>query len=1043
MQYSKYEIIKPKYDLINREKKEYKKYSRYIKTDKNKFKKANYEKNQKVTIMCVGDLLCEERMYKAALYDELFHFRSNFRYVKKVFEEADFVIGNLETMIDENAPYTGEVVKIDGKFHNNAPKEYLDGLKYAGFDMLAMSNNHNLDCGIGGIERTISSVDEYGFIHTGLFLPGQERDVVIDVNGINIAVLSYSTWFNRNETKLTQKGREIFINEYNPYKVHEDICNVRKIGAEYVIVYIHWGIEREYRHDVSKRQRMQAKEIADAGADFIIGSHTHSIQPFEYVLSNRGKQIPVAYSLGNFATSEMHDISRDNVILVINLEKNIDKEKTLIKAESRYLPCHVFNEYGGCKFPIVPTIDRFNDSANVKDSVLNKYHEKVAKIFGKQILGYEGNDFLTTDHICEWIGAEKTIPNMKFTQIRFAQDAIEGCLALASAISSSADYVPSPEESERTAKKAIEKGAIGILSTIQIKNYPCIIIDKPVKAYITICSHIRAQYKPKAVAITGNIGKTSTMELINAMLRSKFNTYGLIGNANTVRYAGIIVQGLKKEHEAYIQETMEGPPYGAASNVSKISQPSIAVVTKVSTSHLDFQKSKTNKNYFETQEQIWESCLSIQDGMPKDGILILNGDDPFQQNAESKCRIVYYGIDNEEATYRAADISNTEKGVRFICEYPKGKIKIQLKVFGKHNVLNALAGFAVGKEYGMSDEEIAVALENFKPNASIRQNLVTHGGYKLYIDCYNITLDSTISFFDATQDTYIPDGRKRIVIIGDGEWTDQKTAEFIDIGKAAIKTNFDIMIFYGELARYAFDEYVKSGKDAFWVNSDEKCEKVILDIAQPGDLLAFKGGRRAVKLEYVIDDIFGMWYSEEGEREKLQSRNTENNSWKYTVYTNHITLNKYTGNEENPEIPSEIEGLPVWGIGNSCFAHNKKIKNVVIPENVRNIRYCAFYMCEGIEEVTLPNSLKRIGASAFSKCKNLKKVTLGNGVTDMLYRCFGNCVALHEINIPKTVQQIGNEAFLNCHNVKVNVEKNSVAEKYCLENGVELGGIIC
>lgn len=114
--------------------------------------------------------MCEEKMYKAYNFDDKFLPYGIFYYVKKVFAEADFVIGNLETTICEEAPYTGEEYKINGKYHCNAPASYLDILKYAGFDMFALSNNHNLDCRGFGNRRNYrrsrkAKVSPYGTVY--------------------------------------------------------------------------------------------------------------------------------------------------------------------------------------------------------------------------------------------------------------------------------------------------------------------------------------------------------------------------------------------------------------------------------------------------------------------------------------------------------------------------------------------------------------------------------------------------------------------------------------------------------------------------------------------------------------------------------------------------------------------------------------------------------------------------------------------------------------------------------------------------------------
>ena len=162
------------------------------------------------------------------------------------------------------------------------------------------------------------------------------------------------------------------------------------------------------------------------------------------------------------------------------------------------------------------------------------------------------------------------------------------------------------------------------------------VVDDTFQAYARIVRACRACYTPKTISITGSIGKTTATELIYTVVNSKFNTHRNTGSANNFRYCGSVVQDLKQEHQVYVQELMEGPPYGAAASIAQLVRPDIAVMTLVGTSHMEI---------FGSQQRIWESCLGVQEGMPADGVLILNGDDPFQRNAEIKDRkALYYGI---------------------------------------------------------------------------------------------------------------------------------------------------------------------------------------------------------------------------------------------------------------------------------------------------------------------------------------------------------------------------------------------------------------
>lgn len=994
-----YENTKPEYSDFKRENK-----TKYRFT---KGKQNSKTKENSATLMCMGDLMCEAGMSETSRYDDNYFFCNSFKYIKNVLKDADFAIANLETMVDENAPYTVERYKINNKYHCNAPKSYLEALKYAGFDAFAMSNNHNLDCGVDGIYETLKNVDEFDFMRTGLFTPeDKNRYILVDVNNIKIAVLSYSTWFNRNQNNLTEKGREIFINEYSFDKVKKDVETVKSAGAEFVIVYIHWGIYSEYKNEESAQQRMIAQELIKIeDIDYIVGSHTHSLQKFDKLISPSGKIVPVAYSIGNFMTSDYQSITRDNIVLILDLEKINNK----INCETRILPCHIYNEFRGINYPIVPTVSQYNNGHGDAWTSLKQAHNKTVDVIGRKCKGY-GFDIrnINVHTVTTLLNVDNTLSNnYDFEGIRFAKDAVKNCLAVVSNITSNPNSITSEEREDELADIAIKKGSLVLLSKRQIKDYPCIVVENPVKAFIKIAQYIREGFNPKTVGITGSIGKTSTTEMIYAMLNSKFNTHRNTGSANNVRYAGTVINSLKKQHEVYVQEIMEGPPYGAASTISSMVKPDIGVVTIVGSSHME---------EFGSQDRILESCLGIQDGMPERGVLILNGDDKYQVNVTVKKRKVTYGIHNKNVDVRGLNIKSNIYGTNFEIEYKGRIIPVKLNCFGEHNVLNACAAFAVGKEYKMTDEEIVSGLLNYK-TSGIRQHLVNYGGYNIYLDCYNSAYESIVTAVTTIENIYYSVGKK-IAVIGDVlEGGEKEKEEHEKIGRYISECKLDKVIFYGKRCKWSYDICVDKRKTVFYANTESELKEIIKNETNKQDLILFKASH-GIALEKIVDEIFGTWFHEEFERYDFIAKRLSNKEYSYIEYSDHVTLTKYLGKEKSVEIPNTINDKPVTGIGVSCFSRNNTIENVLVGDNVRNIRYCAFYNCPNLSKVILGKNVRLLDKSSFSTCKKLNEVVVNEGITDLCYRSFGNCVSLEKINLPESITKVENEVFLNCDKLK-------------------------
>lgn len=270
-----------------------------------------------------------------------FDFNGSFRYVRNLLKQGDLVIGNLETMISQSSPLTMQCHQTEGAPYLNTPHEFLDGIDYAGFDLLTLANNHNCDTGVRGLLETLDTLDQYEFLRTGMFA-GEEEDryLIVDVNGIKIGMVSYSSFYNNKSGNFTKEGQRILLNSYSSKKITRDIAAAREAGAEFIIAFIHWG--RENIHETTDLQHTRAQEIADAGADYIVGSHPHAIQPTDSVTSADGRTVPVIYSMGNFLSSMQQDVNNDSLVLQLDLKKSKSGKVTI--ASHLLHPCTILED---------------------------------------------------------------------------------------------------------------------------------------------------------------------------------------------------------------------------------------------------------------------------------------------------------------------------------------------------------------------------------------------------------------------------------------------------------------------------------------------------------------------------------------------------------------------------------------------------------------------------------------------------------------------------------------------------------------------------
>lgn len=337
-----------------------------------------------ITLMFTGDLMCQPSQQTAAFNGKTYNFEPTFKYVKNIFDNADFVVGNLETLISKSLPLSKDMQRLQSKPFLNGPEAYLDALEYAGFDAFIMANNHGCDGGELGITETLDALDEREIPHTGLFRDSSEkRYFILEQNGIKVGILSYATYFNKKEKFLSEDKRESMINRTTQAKINADVKALKAEGADFIIAYNHCGTE--YSQEPAARQETYGIMFAIAGVNYIIGSHPHVLQPFDLIRFNDLK-VPYIYSMGNFASSMIDPITKETIVLSLTLKKSESGE--VILADQEYYPCYMLDEYEGNPFVIMPEDECYNDGFYEKapsDLVkqIRKNYKHIRKIVGK------------------------------------------------------------------------------------------------------------------------------------------------------------------------------------------------------------------------------------------------------------------------------------------------------------------------------------------------------------------------------------------------------------------------------------------------------------------------------------------------------------------------------------------------------------------------------------------------------------------------------------------------------------------------------------
>ncbi|HWA81939.1 MAG TPA: CapA family protein [Fimbriimonadaceae bacterium] len=201
--------------------------------------------------------------------------------VRNEFAKADLVLANLE------CPLTTQPIQVEKRFPFRAKPSRVKALK--GIGVVSLANNHTLDCGSAGLAETVRVLEKVGIASIGVggktWMP-----LIVRRNGLRIALFAYSDF--PEKPSIPQYPNTPLISYFSSARMRERLALIRP-QVDFVIVFAHWGIEGDFQP--SDRQRKEAKEMADSGADLILGSHPHVLQPVERI----GHAV-VAYSMGNF-----------------------------------------------------------------------------------------------------------------------------------------------------------------------------------------------------------------------------------------------------------------------------------------------------------------------------------------------------------------------------------------------------------------------------------------------------------------------------------------------------------------------------------------------------------------------------------------------------------------------------------------------------------------------------------------------------------------------------------------------------------------------
>lgn len=285
-------------------------------------------------IAAVGDILCQMDMINDAYSDGKYDFNYMFTNIDKFLNNSDIKLGTLETNFTDK--------EFSGVKKYNSPIEFLQAVKKSGINLVSLAHNHVLDYGEDGLNSTISKVKEQDLSITGI-KDNPENDnkeftgIIKEVRGIKIAFLGY-TYGLSNEEELSEEEKAR-ANIYSEELAKKDI-EYAKENSNYIITIMHWG--EVNKSEITNYQRDITGFLVNNGVDMILGSHPSVVEPMEIIQNSEGKNILVAYSLGNYISSLKYENADVELVLNIQIAKSSDSNKAVLEKVD-YTPIYVLD----------------------------------------------------------------------------------------------------------------------------------------------------------------------------------------------------------------------------------------------------------------------------------------------------------------------------------------------------------------------------------------------------------------------------------------------------------------------------------------------------------------------------------------------------------------------------------------------------------------------------------------------------------------------------------------------------------------------------
>lgn len=329
------------------------------------------------TIVSAGDCVLHKLFQESALIgDDKYDFYPIFEAIKPYTEPASYSLISFESAsTNKRNDYTGYPLF-------NCPPEIFDAFKKVGLDMVNNSNNHQLDRKLSGMFETRDNIQKAGLEVAGIYDGEEPRYLIKDLNGIKVAIMAYTYSCNMNELALTEEQRYNHLSLIDEERMKKEITEMEE-KADVTVIAMHWGVE--YTQNPNDSQKRLARDMISWGADVILGSHPHVVQPSE-IISHEGEDKYVIYSMGNFVSNQRRgasgypkthkELCEDSMLVHIEFLKDPKTGKTVIQKVD-HIPTWLwrYSENNRYKFKVIPVpeLDYYKNGEYPEEALYEAY----------------------------------------------------------------------------------------------------------------------------------------------------------------------------------------------------------------------------------------------------------------------------------------------------------------------------------------------------------------------------------------------------------------------------------------------------------------------------------------------------------------------------------------------------------------------------------------------------------------------------------------------------------------------------------------------